>query len=150
MSLARPTAFATLALLLLATACGNGNTGDPATTEFAAELGVDLGAMQKRESGLYVLDRVVGTGVEATAARFPSVRYTLWLPDGTKVDSNEGGRPFEFLLGGGVVIRGWEELANVTLLHVCGPWYDDQPIPEHVFTVPDSSVNLDKTWVRKK
>jgi hypothetical protein len=48
------------------------------------------------------------------------------------------------------VIRGWEELANVTLLRVCGPWYDDQPIPEHVFTVPDSSVNLDKTWMRKK
>ncbi|MEO5860183.1 MAG: hypothetical protein ABIR33_14695 [Pyrinomonadaceae bacterium] len=48
------------------------------------------------------------------------------------------------------VIRGWEELANVTLLHVCGPWYDDQPIPEHVFTIPDSSVNLDKTWIRKK
>jgi hypothetical protein len=48
------------------------------------------------------------------------------------------------------VIRGWEELANVTLLHVCGPWYDDQPIPESVFTIPDSSVNLDKTWIRKK
>jgi hypothetical protein len=48
------------------------------------------------------------------------------------------------------VIRGWEELANVTLLHVCGPWYDDDVIPEHVFTIPDSSVNLDKTWIRKK
>ena len=48
------------------------------------------------------------------------------------------------------VIRGWQELANMTVLNVCGPWYDDQPIPEHVFTVPDSSVNLDKTWIRKK
>ncbi|MDI1242464.1 MAG: hypothetical protein PSX80_11130 [bacterium] len=48
------------------------------------------------------------------------------------------------------VIRGWQELANMTVLNVCGPWYDDQPIPEHVFTVPDSAVNLDKTWVRKK
>ena len=48
------------------------------------------------------------------------------------------------------VIRGWQELSNMTVLSVCGPWYDDQPIPEHVFTIPDSSVNLDKTWIRKK
>jgi hypothetical protein len=48
------------------------------------------------------------------------------------------------------VIRGWQELANMTVLSVCGPWYDDQPIPESVFTVPDSSVNLDKTWIRRK
>ena len=48
------------------------------------------------------------------------------------------------------VIRGWQEFANITVLNVCGPWYDDQPIPESVFTVPDSSVNLDKTWIRKK
>ncbi len=48
------------------------------------------------------------------------------------------------------VIRGWQEFANMTVLSVCGPWYDDYPIPESVFTVPDSSVNLDKTWIRKK
>ena len=48
------------------------------------------------------------------------------------------------------VIRGWQELANMTILNVCGPWYDDDPIPEHVFTIPDSSVNLDKTWIRKR
>jgi hypothetical protein len=48
------------------------------------------------------------------------------------------------------VIRGWQEFANMTVLNVCGPWYDDQPIPETVFTIPNSSVNLDKTWVRKK
>jgi peptidylprolyl isomerase len=109
MSLARPLSLAALSLLLLATACGDGHTGDPATTEFAPELGVDLSAMQKRASGLYVLDRTVGSGVEATTARIPSVRYTLWLSDGTKVDSNEGRQAFEFLLGGGQVIAGWEE-----------------------------------------
>jgi FKBP-type peptidyl-prolyl cis-trans isomerase FkpA len=109
MSLVRPVSLAALALLLLATACGDGHTGDPATTEFAPELGVDLSAMQKRESGLYVLDRTVGTGVEATVARIPAVRYTLWLSDGTKLDSNEGRQVFEFLLGSGQVIAGWEE-----------------------------------------
>ncbi|MEP6789072.1 MAG: hypothetical protein ABJB40_11615, partial [Acidobacteriota bacterium] len=27
------------------------------------------------------------------------------------------------------VIRGWQEFTNMTVLNVCGPWYDDQPIP---------------------
>lgn len=48
------------------------------------------------------------------------------------------------------VIRGWQEFANMTVLTVCGPWYDDQPIPERIFTTPDQGANLDKTWVRKK
>ena len=51
-----------------------------------------------------------GDGVEATAGQNVSVHYTGWLTDGTKFDSSvDRGRPFEFPLGAGRVIRGWDE-----------------------------------------
>ena len=38
------------------------------------------------------------------------MHYTGWLTDGTKFDSSvDSGRPFSFRLGGGQVIRGWDE-----------------------------------------
>jgi FKBP-type peptidyl-prolyl cis-trans isomerase FkpA len=66
-------------------------------------------------SGLQIQDLVVGTGAEAVAGHAVSVHYTGWLrnPDGTagkKFDSSvDRGQPFEFPLGGGRVIRGWDE-----------------------------------------
>ena len=38
----------------------------------------------------------------------------------------------------------------MTILEVCGPWYDDDVIPPDIFTNPDQGANLDKKWVRKK
>ena len=109
MSCTRPASLAALALLLLTAACGDGSTGDPATTPFAPELGVDLAAMQRRESGLYVQELKVGEGVEAGVASMPSVRYTGWFADGRLLDSNVGGAPLEFQLGLRQVIQGWEQ-----------------------------------------
>jgi len=66
-------------------------------------------------SGLQIQEMVVGTGAEAVAGHRVSVHYTGWLqkPDGTagtKFDSSvDRGQPFEFPLGGGRVIRGWDE-----------------------------------------
>jgi hypothetical protein len=48
------------------------------------------------------------------------------------------------------VIRGWLELANMTILEVCGPWYDDDAIPQEIFNNPLQGANLDKKWVRTK
>jgi hypothetical protein len=48
------------------------------------------------------------------------------------------------------VIRGWLELPDMTILKVCGPWFDDGEIPERVFNDPEYGVNLEKIWVRKK
>ena len=48
------------------------------------------------------------------------------------------------------VIRGWLELPDMTILEVCGPWYDDQEIPSEIFTNPDQGANLNSKWVRKK
>ncbi len=66
---------------------------------------------------LQKIDNVVGTGAEATAGHNVSVHYTGWLFDeaaadhkGKKFDSSvDRGQPFQFPLGGGRVIRGWDE-----------------------------------------
>jgi FKBP-type peptidyl-prolyl cis-trans isomerase FkpA len=61
-------------------------------------------------SGLIIEDLQVGTGAEAAAGQYVSVHYTGWLTDGTKFDSSKDrGDPFEFPLGAGHVIRGWDE-----------------------------------------
>ncbi|HEU4699446.1 MAG TPA: FKBP-type peptidyl-prolyl cis-trans isomerase [Gemmatimonadales bacterium] len=61
-------------------------------------------------SGLVYEDLVVGEGREAEPARVVQVHYTGWLTDGTKFDSSLDRRePFEFTLGAGRVIRGWDE-----------------------------------------
>lgn len=50
------------------------------------------------------------------------------------------------------VVRGWLELPNMTILKVAGPWYDDQQIPERIFTdfSEDSRFILTTKWVRKR
>ena len=61
-------------------------------------------------SGLQYEDVKVGTGETANAGRMVSVHYTGWLTDGRKFDSSKDrGQPFDFPLGGGRVIKGWDE-----------------------------------------
>ena len=48
------------------------------------------------------------------------------------------------------VIRGWLELPDMTIMEVCGPWYNDDVIPNEIFTNPVQGANLNKKWVRKK
>jgi FKBP-type peptidyl-prolyl cis-trans isomerase FkpA len=65
-------------------------------------------------SGLIYDDKVVGTGDEAKAGQEVSVHYTGWLfyggERGKKFDSSKDrGEPFEFPLGAGRVIKGWDE-----------------------------------------
>jgi len=62
------------------------------------------------DSGLKYEDLVVGEGEQATAGQMVVVHYTGWLTDGTKFDSSlDRNDPFSFPLGGGRVIRGWDE-----------------------------------------
>ena len=61
-------------------------------------------------SGLKYKDEVVGTGAVAKPGDNVSVQYTGWLPDKTKFDSSyDRGVPFQFTLGQGQVIKGWDE-----------------------------------------
>lgn len=59
--------------------------------------------------GLLSEDLVVGQGEEAKLGRTVDVHYTGWLTDGTQFDSSVGGQPFSFPLGGGRVIKGWDQ-----------------------------------------
>lgn len=62
------------------------------------------------QSGLQIEDVVVGTGAEAQTGNKVSVHYTGWLTDGTKFDSSKDrGQPFDFSLGQGQVIQGWDQ-----------------------------------------
>jgi len=62
------------------------------------------------KSGLKYVDLVVGTGAEAKNGQTVRVHYTGWLKDGKKFDSSvDRGQPFEFALGRGQVIKGWDE-----------------------------------------
>lgn len=61
-------------------------------------------------SGLQYEDVKVGTGEPAESGKTVTVHYTGWLTNGTKFDSSKDrGQPFDFPLGGGRVIKGWDE-----------------------------------------
>ncbi len=69
------------------------------------------------DSGLQFQILQEGSGTQAKAGDVATVHYTGWLYEpnaselkGTKFDSSvDRGQPFEFNLGGGMVIRGWDE-----------------------------------------
>lgn len=61
-------------------------------------------------SGLKYVDIVEGTGASPTTGQLISVHYTGTLQNGTKFDSSvDRGRPYEFRIGTGSVIKGWDE-----------------------------------------
>lgn len=103
--------------LLTVLACGGGSApasttsqpvpiqGDVERTAFAQSLGVDLGAMTKRASGLYVQDLEMGTGAVAVRGKSVVVRYAGWLPNGKRFDEGE----ITVTLGTNKVIRAWED-----------------------------------------
>ncbi len=70
--------------------------------------------MTSTKSGLKYQDLKTGMGTIAKAGQKVSVHYTGWLNEngkkGKKFDSSvDRGTPFEFLLGAGQVIKGWDE-----------------------------------------
>jgi FKBP-type peptidyl-prolyl cis-trans isomerase FkpA len=73
--------------------------------------------MTTTANGLQYEDITPGDGVEAVSGKTVRVHYTGWLYDptadktrGRKFDSSKDrGQPFHFRLGGGEVIKGWDE-----------------------------------------
>src|SRR5262245_3779466 len=65
-------------------------------------------------SGLQISDTKVGSGVQPKAGQVCVMHYTGWLYEngakGAKFDSSlDRGEPFEFQIGMGQVIKGWDE-----------------------------------------
>lgn len=68
-------------------------------TVFATSLGIDLAAMTKTASGLYFQDGTVGGGTTVISGYHVTVHYTLYLANGTVVQTSVGGAPFGFTVG---------------------------------------------------
>lgn len=98
----RRLAVLVLALSVVSVACGGGSGGSGAPA--------DVAALKKD-------DKTAGTGAEARPGMMVSVHYTGWLYDPTAADtrgrkfdsSKDRGEQFEFQLGKGDVIAGWDE-----------------------------------------
>jgi FKBP-type peptidyl-prolyl cis-trans isomerase FkpA len=64
----------------------------------------------KTASGLEYEDAVVGAGASPQKGQTVTVHYTGHLTDGKKFDSSvDRGQPFQFIIGVGQVIKGWDE-----------------------------------------
>jgi len=82
----------------------------PEQVMYVRSLDVDLDAMTKRPSGLYVLSLDHGNGLLAVPGDRLEVHYTVWLPDGRKVDSSyDRGEPLSITLGRTGLIDGFTE-----------------------------------------
>jgi FKBP-type peptidyl-prolyl cis-trans isomerase FkpA len=89
-------------VLVFTSACGGGDSSGTSGSAPAAP-------------GFTQTDLRVGSGAEAASGRRVRVNYTGWLYDlsrpeqkGQQFDSSAGREPFEFLLGSGQVIPGWD------------------------------------------
>ncbi len=93
---------------ILGVACGSSSDSD---SETDSNSGVNMADETiTTASGLQIKTIVVGTGDKAEVGKTAVVHYTGWLLDGTKFDSSvDRGTPFEFPLGQGRVIKGWDE-----------------------------------------
>ena len=82
-----------------------------------APIAFDQGAAAQTPKALRMTDVKIGSGDTAVAGKNVSVHYTGWLFDpaapenkGKKFDSSrDRGDPFKFPLGGGRVIKGWDQ-----------------------------------------
>jgi FKBP-type peptidyl-prolyl cis-trans isomerase FkpA len=96
---------------LLLVACSSSDESpdwsDPTRIDFAPALGIDLAAMTRTASGLYLQDLAVGEGPVAEAGDVLLVGYTGWLPDGRAFDGTSAQSPAQFPLTG--LIAGWQE-----------------------------------------
>lgn len=82
-------------------------------------IGPDAEGLYTTRSGLKFKDTVKGEGARPTVGQTVIVHYTGWLTNGQKFDSSlDRGQPFDFKLGAGQVIKGWDE--GVKGMHIGG------------------------------
>jgi FKBP-type peptidyl-prolyl cis-trans isomerase len=90
--------------------CASAPKASVENTSFTSGLHIDLAEMTKAGEGLYFRDIEVGNGALAGSGRRAAVRYSSWLPNGAKLETNTvpNDSPIVFELGKGQVIAGWE------------------------------------------
>lgn len=102
-----------LTCLLAVAGCGGVTTSDPQDVEFevieevtfAPSLGIELSVMEKLPSGVYILDRVMGTGESLAYGNNADLAYRGWLRTGVLFDQGT----VSFLMGNSEVIPGFEQ-----------------------------------------
>jgi peptidylprolyl isomerase len=101
-----------LVSLLLAGATAFAFTALPANADEKSEKKGES-KMERLPSGLQYEDVVVGTGATPKTGQTCVMHYTGWLWEnnakGKVFDSSVGKKPFEFAIGTGAVIKGWDQ-----------------------------------------
>ena len=87
-------------VLVLAALTVSAQTGGPTKV---------TGKPKTTASGVQYWDIASGTGANAVSGKKVTVNYTGWLTSGKKFDTSAGKRPFQFKLGAGEVIQGWDD-----------------------------------------
>ena len=103
--------MASSSLSVILSACGGNANSEAKSVEVAVPKTIAAAP------GFKKIDTVIGEGATAEPGQTVSVHYTGWLYEteaadnrGTKFDSSvDRGNPFEFPLGAGRVIKGWDE-----------------------------------------
>jgi peptidylprolyl isomerase len=101
--------FAFLAFLSVNVWAAQEQTSTPAPAPKAGKTHVKAAKMTTTASGLQYLDLVVGKGPQPKEGHTVVVNYTGTFSDGKVFDTSEGKQPFQFKLGRGEVIKGWDE-----------------------------------------
>src|SRR5437868_14347769 len=100
-----------MAVVLMASGfCASNYTSSAKAGNMSGDLLAQASNALTTPSGLKYQDYVVGQGQQPQPGQTVVVHYTGWLTNGTKFDSSvDRGQPFNFVLGRGQVIKGWDE-----------------------------------------
>lgn len=142
-----------LVMAVVAAGCDSTSPTEPEQAAFDASLGINLAAMTKLPSGVYIRTETAGTGTATvTATRAFVADYKGWLPNGDEFDSGTFSQPLftsQLIPGFGDGVIGMKVGELRTIVIPSRLAYADQPpegsiIPKHsvlIFQVSIRSIS---------